>query len=480
MLCGVARTKQRTEPPSRPANRGLASICVAAAGVLISASGLAQSSAVSYYHVEEITTGCQSAGAVRILADQQALAQANPQRIKSVRASGHCVTITPRSNWTFLWRENDVAMMAYSGASSGRDGRPGSYYLMADQLIDAQGQHPADPAVKGGVSVTTVPAPPQTSPASPPAPQAVEPAVAPKYPLPSAASSAAFLDGMSNHPIAADNPRAPMDSTEDLLAEALGYVSSISATAWVLVGMVVLAVLALAGFALMRLQGNRSGNYEEALAIAMAEIRSQAGALHAAKLESARPDRYGTFHNDGWAREKQLFVANRIVPKLHAAGYAALLGPLSRSIDADIERHANSSFTDAPASPFWPAERPLESAPLPSPDPDLPVDALEYGQQCASLLRDAGWTTESTPVCNSQDIDIWAERDGRTFLLICKSTTIPIGIDAVERACAELDERHADLAAIVSNAPFTRAARQMASARGLRALNQNDLPQLAA
>src|SRR6185503_10917597 len=111
-------------------------------------AGQAQDISKHYYHVQQATTGCQNPAAVRLLTNPDETAQADAKRLRSIRSSGHCVTITPRSQWAYLWRENDVAMMSYAGTI----GRPGSYYLKVDELVDANGRHP------GGLDVDPYPA----------------------------------------------------------------------------------------------------------------------------------------------------------------------------------------------------------------------------------------------------------------------------------------------------------------------------------
>ena len=127
MRCRESRS--RTNHPRRGSRsyKGMTALGVALC-VLWPTSQAAQTRDAfnDYYHVQLTTTGCQYPAAVRVLTDPDQLSLSDARRLKSIRGSGgHCVTITPRSQWTFLWRENDVAMMSYAG----RIGPPGSYYI---------------------------------------------------------------------------------------------------------------------------------------------------------------------------------------------------------------------------------------------------------------------------------------------------------------------------------------------------------------
>ena len=93
-------------------------------------------------------------------------------------------------------------------------------------------------------------------------------------------------------------------------------------------------------------------------------------------------------------------------------------------------------------------------------------------------MQNAGWTTEPAPTETGRAIDILAERDGRKLLLQCKGDGAPVGVEAVQRAFALMGQLRADIGAIVTHAPFTRAAQQMASANGVHALHDDGLMQL--
>jgi hypothetical protein len=92
---------------------------------------------MTLYHVSDATYGCADPYATRALT--------NPDRpgaatIKSTIAQGRCVSITPKSPWRFISRDNDVALMEYAGDT----GQPGSYYMRADQLVGPNGGHPGE------------------------------------------------------------------------------------------------------------------------------------------------------------------------------------------------------------------------------------------------------------------------------------------------------------------------------------------------
>jgi hypothetical protein len=425
----------------------------------------AQEPAKTYYHVQQVTTGCQNPAAVRLLTNPDETARADARRLRSIRSSGRCVTITPRSQWTFLWQENDMAMMSYSGTI----GRPGSYYLRIDDLVDANGEHPGE-AVPSALSATSPSTADRTASMPPPALSTEvgeAPASNPQAPPPTAAPNT------SVDRIIANTDRVPPFVTPSP-ARITGAQSDMSAHIWVPAVLLALFVAALGSFMALRRRQDRSEKYAPALEIALDEIYAQASALRAAKSDSMRPDRYGTMHPDGWEREKALFVHSRLSARLAEAGYQGMLPPLMPAIDTEIERLANASVEPPSFASDMDSGNAYSAVAAPEVDPDLST----FATRCTSLLENAGWKTEPGSTGAGKTIDILAERDGRKLLLQCKGGGAPIGVEAVQQVFALKDRRRLDVAAIVTYAPFTRAAQQMASANGVHALHSDGLMQL--
>jgi hypothetical protein len=144
----------------------------------LAAPGMARADDAPLYHVTEATTACADAVSVRTLTNQNDVRRNNPAVYKSTFDAGRCVSVTPKSPWRFVSRDNDVAMMDYAGTV----GPPGSYYFSVAQLVDANGNHPGDtPAASAG-----------TAPAAAGPPASSETALAPNAPP---ATSSASTNG---------------------------------------------------------------------------------------------------------------------------------------------------------------------------------------------------------------------------------------------------------------------------------------------
>ena len=126
--------------------------------IALAVPGMARADDAPLYHVTEATAACADAVSVRTLTGPSDLRRNNPASYKSTFDAGRCVSVTPKSPWRFVSRDNDVAMMDYAGTV----GPPGSYYFSVAQLVDANGNHPGDAA-----GATPAAAPPTTTNAGP-------------------------------------------------------------------------------------------------------------------------------------------------------------------------------------------------------------------------------------------------------------------------------------------------------------------------
>ena len=104
----------------------------------------------------------------------------------------------------------------------------------------------------------------------------------------------------------------------------------------------------------------------------------------------------------------------------------------------------------------------------------------DYEALCKAELERAGWTVRTTAATGDQGADLLAERDGLTVVIQCKFYGRPVGNKAVQEAIAALGFYDGDRAAVVSDAPFTRSARQLAQASHVLLLHHDDLKRLSA
>jgi hypothetical protein len=116
---------------------------------------------------------------------------------------------------------------------------------------------------------------------------------------------------------------------------------------------------------------------------------------------------------------------------------------------------------------------PDSSADLVSP----PIDAQDYRQRCVKSLGEAGWQARMSFPAGGLTADIIAKRDGRLLTMQCRPSTRPLESVVVQEALIVRRAQDANLAAVVSNAGYTKAARSFAAASGVRLLHETELPE---
>ncbi|MCJ2104948.1 restriction endonuclease [Methylobacterium sp. E-041] len=186
--------------------------------------------------------------------------------------------------------------------------------------------------------------------------------------------------------------------------------------------------------------------------------RRHARTLALRRRQESFVDAYGNRIVDGWLRERDYFVARTVVPDLTARGFADLCAARADTILSIVEAVA-------------------EAVDLPE-DDAAPEEGVPYERFCAARLERAGWRTHPTPASGDQGADIVAEQ-GRTRLVVqCKRYGRPVGNAAVQEAAAAARYWSGDMAAVVTNAGFTPAARKLAAATDVLLLHHDDLDDL--
>ncbi len=132
---------------------------------------------------------------------------------------------------------------------------------------------------------------------------------------------------------------------------------------------------------------------------------------------------------------------------------------------------------DRPVAGQPPAE--LFDAPqLPADEVDVPpINHNAYRRECADALREAGWQARMSFPAGRLTADIMARRDGRLLTVQCRPSTRPLEAAVVQEALLVRRAHDAQVAAVVSNAGYTMAARTLAAASGVRLLHETELPE---
>jgi len=215
----------------------------------------------------------------------------------------------------------------------------------------------------------------------------------------------------------------------------------------------------------------RKKREEAAIQIATAEIDHNASNLHIRRLQTVLPDQYGTISLGRWNKEKDHYIQTRIRPALRVSGLDEMYGPLAVTIETMIELAARRPVPPASSIPSQYVSNPEIFDPR--------MDPIDYEQHCALQLEKAGWSTRLTPATGDQGADVIAKRADKILILQCKLYSTPVGNDAVQQVFAAEQFQSADLAAVVSNQPFTNSAKQLANVNGVHLLHHEQLASFA-
>ena len=221
------------------------------------------------------------------------------------------------------------------------------------------------------------------------------------------------------------------------------------------------AAIVVAAVLWFALRGARQRSLAEALG---AKVRSaidvHAEALARRRSVLIRIDDYGVADASRWSREIDHFVSNVLLPLLTPAE-ARLLAARDVEVKAAIDREV-ASHLGGLVDEF--AEG----------DPEG-LSPAAFEAHCARILANAGWAARTTALTGDQGADIIAEKDGLRLIVQCKLLARPAGNKAVQEAHAAKTHFGARHAAVVTNADFTRAARDLAATTGVLLLHHSQL-----
>ena len=186
--------------------------------------------------------------------------------------------------------------------------------------------------------------------------------------------------------------------------------------------------------------------------------RAHAGTLALRRRQERYVDAYGNTIEDGWLRERDYFAERTIRPRAEARGFAG-----------EFDRHWDVVIAIV--------ERVAAAVRLPD-ETEMPEDGIAYERFCAARLEQAGWSARPTQASGDQGVDIVAERAGVRLVVQCKRYGKPVGNGAVQEITAAARHWSSDMAAVVSNAGFTPAARKLAVSTGVLLLHHDELAAL--
>lgn len=108
-------------------------------------------------------------------------------------------------------------------------------------------------------------------------------------------------------------------------------------------------------------------------------------------------------------------------------------------------------------------------------DKNRSISPVEFEIHCSEILKSVGWTARMTKGSGDQGIDIIAEKGSLKAVLQCKYYSKPVGNKAVQEVYAGKQHERADVAAVVTDNSYTKAATDLARNCNVMLLHYSEL-----
>ena len=169
-------------------------------------------------------------------------------------------------------------------------------------------------------------------------------------------------------------------------------------------------------------------------------------------------------------------------PAGQVAGYGPLVGLLIglllllAIVGAAIVARRRKHFAHV-EDPGWPPNEEGEAAAIATPAAGAEPGPTpqEFRRLCAAELDRAGWTTQMGFTGGGVGPDIVCKRDGALLVVRCRQSQNVIGGEMVDEAAAMGARQEGAVTALVSNAPFSRRAREEALRQQIHLLRDTEL-----
>jgi restriction system protein len=198
-------------------------------------------------------------------------------------------------------------------------------------------------------------------------------------------------------------------------------------------------------------------------------IRAHAAELSRERSQCWDPTARGRVDQEKWTRAQDAFIDKVLLEGVAESHRKALkrrgglIAAWRRRIEAAANEHDRARASAGRGVDFRPG-----------------MEGFEYEAYCARVLTEAGWKVWNKGDTGDQGVDLIAEGKGVIVAIQCKRYRGTVGNEAVQQIFAgRLTVSPKARAAVVTNADYTRSAKELAEAAGVLLLHHDDLPQLA-
>ena len=189
-------------------------------------------------------------------------------------------------------------------------------------------------------------------------------------------------------------------------------------------------------------------------------VRNHATQLSIERSRRIRKDAYGNVSEKGWEKEIEYFIDKTICRDLSARekellDYERLFQKTARLVDTvarekNIHCETNLRFYEGMAGE-------------------------DYEQLCMDILVKCGWDVSPTKKTGDQGVDLLAIKNNVRVAIQCKRYSKSIGNSAVQEVISGKLIYRAHYGVVVSNVPYTKAAKELSEAGNIKLLHHYHL-----
>ena len=110
---------------------------------------------------------------------------------------------------------------------------------------------------------------------------------------------------------------------------------------------------------------------------------------------------------------------------------------------------------------------------------DYPEDGWDFEHWVADALNRYDWQARATQGSGDQGVDVVATKNGVSLGIQCKRYSGSVGNKAIQEAYSGMKHFGLDKAAVLTNANFTKSAKELAASTGVLLLSPEDIPTLS-
>ncbi|WP_085442420.1 restriction endonuclease [Magnetofaba australis] len=212
-------------------------------------------------------------------------------------------------------------------------------------------------------------------------------------------------------------------------------------------------------------------------------VRDNVASLHREMKVSQRTDSYGNIIDDGWSKALSYFYDNVVCRDFIDPATSMSLETIPDDvfnkiaepglwITYDHNRNEIIEFIKLIVEDY--------SRNLVSTNVDVDgLDGFEYEYYCSDRLKENGWEASVTQASADQGVDVIATYNGKRVAIQCKKYSSPVGNKAVQEVHTAKAHYDTQFAIVMSNAGYTRAAKELAQTSGVFLTHHDDIPILA-